>query len=168
MTLRSMSASSTNGRLSISNRVFSCQLGLSGRTASKREGDGATPIGKWPVIDIYYRADRVARPKTLLPINALRPEHGWCDDPMDRNYNRPVILPYPASTESLWRADHAYDLIVVLDYNLARRSMHRGSAIFMHLAHDDQRPTAGCLAFGEKDLRTILRSLKRGDIAQIN
>ena len=101
-------------------------------------------------------------------MNIIRRYDGWCDDPLDRNYNRPVKLPYPASAENLWRADHAYDLVVVLDYNFSRRAMHKGSAIFLHLAHDDKRPTAGCLAFNERDLRQILRQLKPGDWIRIS
>ncbi len=163
MVLRAIRASATNGWLSTPKRSFACQLGLGGCTARKFEGDGATPIGRWPVIEVYYRADRLVRPKTLLPVTILRPGNGWCDDPGDRNYNRPVPLPYRASAEQLWRKDHAYDLIVVLDYNFSRRARNKGSAIFLHLAHDDLRPTAGCLAFSEPDLRQILGLLKPGD-----
>ena len=161
--LRTRSKNATNGRLKIANRSFSCQLGRSGQTAAKREGDGATPMGHWPVVTVYYRADRIARPSTKLPVKIIRRQNGWCDDPLDRNYNRPVTLPYPASAESLWRDDHAYDLVVVLDYNFTKRRMNRGSAIFMHLTHDDLRPTAGCLAFREQDMRMILKQLKPGE-----
>ena len=167
MILRTKSASSTNGQLCIANRSFACQLGRTGRTAQKREGDEATPIGSWPVISVYYRADRLKRPQTSLPINIIQQSSGWCDEPRDRNYNRPVPLPYRVSAEQLWREDHAYDLIVVLDYNFSRRSMHRGSAIFMHLAHDDLRPTAGCLAFNKRDLQQILLLLCPGDTIHI-
>ncbi|MCP4934966.1 MAG: L,D-transpeptidase family protein [bacterium] len=163
MILRTVSARATNGWLRIGNRLFLCQLGRAGRFARKVEGDGTTPIGIWPVVSVYYRADRLKRPKTMLPVKTLRPEHGWCDDPMDRNYNKPVTFPYSASAERLWREDHAYDLIVVLDYNFSHRAMNLGSAIFLHLAHDDQRPTAGCLAFCERDMRMILKYLRPGD-----
>ncbi len=167
MILRSICASATNGLLWIGDRSFSCQLGRTGRLARKYEGDGATPIGAWSAMSVYYRADRVARPKTLLPVKFIQQSDGWCDDPLDRNYNRPVSIPYRASAEQLWRKDHAYDLIVVLDYNFSRRAMNRGSAIFMHLAHDDSRPTAGCLAFNEHDLRQILRLAQAGDVITV-
>ena len=161
--LHTRSKNATNGRLKIANRSFPCQLGRSGQTDLKREGDGATPIGHWPALSIYYRADKIARPRTLLPVKIIHQQDGWCDEPLDRNYNRPVTLPYPASTESLWRNDDAYDLLVVLDYNLTKRCMHRGSAIFMHLSHKDARPTAGCLAFSERNLREILKLLRSGE-----
>ena len=159
--------SAQNGQLAMGGRRFACQIGRTGRTALKREGDGATPIGRWPLLSVLYRADRVMRPKTRLPVHIIRTDDGWCDEPLDRNYNRPVKLPYPASAEKMWRDDRAYDLVVVLDYNFSRRSMNKGSAIFLHLSHNDQRPTAGCLAFGEDDLRQILRLAPLGSIIDI-
>ena len=159
-----LSSSATTGWLTIGNRRFLCRTGSSGVVHRKREGDGATPAGCWSAIGAYYRPDRVARPRTRLPVKRIKREGGWCDDPLDRNYNRPVRLPYPAGTESLWRRDHAYDLFVVLDYNYSKRSLFHGSAIFMHLMHDDHRPTAGCLAFSQSDLRQLLGLLGSGSL----
>jgi len=133
-----------------------CALGRGGRRARKREGDGATPVGVWPIREVLYRADRVMRPMTGLPVSPIRPDDGWCDDPRDRNYNRPVRLPYPARHETLRRSDHLYDLLVVLGYNDVPRSAGRGSAIFMHLATPHFTPTEGCIAFREADLRKLL------------
>jgi L,D-peptidoglycan transpeptidase YkuD (ErfK/YbiS/YcfS/YnhG family) len=140
---------------------FPCAMGRGGRRALKREGDGATPIGVWPMREVFYRADRVARPRTMLPVTPLRPDDGWCDDPRDRNYNRPVRLPYAASHECLWRDDRLYDLIVVLGYNDRPRVRGRGSAIFMHLAAPGFAPTEGCIALREADLRSILAAAAR-------
>src|SRR5437588_379223 len=98
----------------------SCALGRSGITRDKREGDGATPTGSHRLVAVLYRPDRVRRPVTRLPAVPIRSEDGWCDDPADRRYNRPVPLPYAASHERLWRDDHLYDLLVVLDHNLAQ------------------------------------------------
>jgi len=155
------------GRLVTARRRYDCQLGRAGRRLLKKERDGGTPIGGWRALYALYRGDRLARPRTRLPIKTIRPRDGWCDEPQDRNYNRPVQLPYANSAENLWRDDHAYDLIVVLDYNFSRRSLNKGSAIFMHLSHDDQRPTAGCLAFGEHDLRQILQQMKPGSVVKV-
>ena len=135
---------------------WACALGRGGRQALKREGDGATPIGVWPLRRVLYRADRVARPRTSLPVSLIRPHDGWCDDPRDRNYDCPVRLPYPASHERLWRDDHLYDIVVVLGYSDGPRIRGRGSAIFMHLAAPDFTPTAGCIALREADLRKLL------------
>jgi L,D-peptidoglycan transpeptidase YkuD (ErfK/YbiS/YcfS/YnhG family) len=133
-----------------------CALGRAGRRARKGEGDGATPIGVWPMRAVLYRADRVTGPVTGLPVSPIRPDDGWCDAPGDRNYNRPVRLPYPASHERLWRDDHLYDLVIVLGYNDGPRSRGRGSAIFMHLAAPGFAPTEGCIALREADLRKLL------------
>ena len=84
---------------------------------AKREGDSATPVGTWRLRSVLYRADRLERPQTGLEIRPIEPDDGWCDDPEDAFYNRPVRLPYHASAEQLWRPDNAYDLVVPLGYN---------------------------------------------------
>ena len=61
----------------------------------------------------------------LLPLSweGCRGRNG----PADRNYNRPVRLPYPASHEALYRDDALYDLLVVLsveDQERLRQNMH--------------------------------------------
>jgi L,D-peptidoglycan transpeptidase YkuD (ErfK/YbiS/YcfS/YnhG family) len=146
---------------------FPSALGRSGITRRKREGDGATPAGELRMVAVLYRADRLARPATGLPIHAIRPDDGWCDDPSDRAYNRQVRLPYPASHERLWRDDHLYDLVVVLDYNLARPVPGRGSAIFLHLAAPGFAPTAGCIAVTEPAMRCLLARTGPGTVLLI-
>ena len=136
----------SRGTLSASGLVTPCALGRAGLSGRKREGDGATPTGRLRLISVLYRADRTPRPTTRLPAAAISPHSGWCDDPTDRLYNRPVRLPYPARHERLWREDHLYDLTVVLNYNLSPVIGDAGSAVFLHLAAADLRPTAGCIA----------------------
>jgi L,D-peptidoglycan transpeptidase YkuD (ErfK/YbiS/YcfS/YnhG family) len=133
-----------------------CTLGRSGIAGRKREGDGATPQGAWRPVAVYWRADRLVRPATALPARPLKPEDGWCDDPADRRYNRPVRLPYGGHHERLWRADRLYDVIVVLDYNLARPKPGAGSAIFLHIARQGFPPTEGCIAVAPDAMRRLL------------
>ena len=123
-----------------------CALGRSGVTRHKREGDGATPAGRLRFVSCHYRPDRISRPDTRLPTAPISPLDGWCDDPADRSYNRPVRLPYPAGHEDLWRQDRLYDVLVVLDWNLLYPRPGAGSAIFFHLAAPGMTPTAGCVA----------------------
>lgn len=106
---------------------------------------------------VLYRADRLTRPQTSLPTFPLTPKDGWCDDPQDANYNKPVAWPYAASAEHLWREDNIYDLIVVLDYNLGLRKKQAGSAIFWHVSRPDLSPTQGCIATSQKDLLMMLK-----------
>lgn len=133
-------------------------IGRAGLRAAeaKREGDGATPIGAWPLRRVLWRADRLAAPATRLPIAPLEPEDGWCDAPGDPNYNRPVRHPYPASAERLWREDRLYDVLAVLGYNDAPVRPGAGSAIFLHVAGDNYPPTEGCVAVALRDLRRVL------------
>jgi L,D-peptidoglycan transpeptidase YkuD (ErfK/YbiS/YcfS/YnhG family) len=135
-----------------------CALGRGGVRRDKREGDGATPVGSWTMRRLLYRADRLARPETSLPVSVIARQDGWCDAPLDLNYNRPVTLPYPASAESLWREDGVYDLIVPLGYNDADIVSSAGSAIFLHLARPDFSPTEGCVALATADLLGLLRA----------
>jgi len=142
-------------------------LGRRGVTATKREGDGATPIGRFRLRRACYRPDRVPVPQTALPVRALAPDDGWCDAPDDPLYNRPVRLPYPASCESLWRTDGLYDLLVVLGHNDLPVVPGAGSAIFLHVAAPDATPTAGCVALGRDDLRRLIAIARPGDFLDV-
>jgi L,D-peptidoglycan transpeptidase YkuD (ErfK/YbiS/YcfS/YnhG family) len=142
--------------LSMGTIAFPCIIGPAGITHSKFEGDGATPAGRWPMRFVMYRADRVARPVTALPVKKIRPDSGWCDDPASRNYNKPVQLPYAHSHEKLWRKDHVYDIIVVLGHNDSPAVPGKGSAVFMHLSRPDRSATEGCIALRQNHLRQVL------------
>ncbi len=138
-------------------RPLRCALGRAGISADKHERDGATPLGHWRMRALLFRPDRLPRaPLTKLPIRALRPEDGWCDDPADPLYNRPVALPFRARAEALWRADGIYDLIVPLGYNDDPPVPGRGSAIFLHVARPDFSPTEGCVALAREDLLAVV------------
>ena len=161
MKVGALSASSRRGHVQIGTSALPCALGRAGSRAIKREGDGATPIGVWPIRCVYYRADRIRRPVCGIPVHAIRPNDGWCDATGDRNYNRPVRHPYPVSAERLWRDDHVYDIVVVLGHNDRPRKRGCGSAIFMHLARDGYTATEGCVAMREQDLRRVLATVRR-------
>ncbi len=150
------SARSSKGFVRAGQLLFPCALGRNGISTRKREGEGTTPAGRWPLRCVFYRPDRIRRPQTKLSVFTLKPTDGWCDATGDRNYNRPVQLPYPASAETLWRKDHLYDLVIVLGYNDIPRRQGRGSAIFMHLAQQRLAPTEGCIALSQTHLRLIL------------
>jgi len=146
-------------RVQLAHGVRRAALGRGGIRSLKREGDGGTPIGCLPVRRVLYRADRMPRPRVRVPVQAIRAADGWCDDPKDRNYNRPVRLPYGRGTESMMRNDHLYDLVLVLGHNDRPRLRGRGSAIFAHLARPGHTPTEGCIAFSHRDLMAVLAQL---------
>jgi L,D-peptidoglycan transpeptidase YkuD (ErfK/YbiS/YcfS/YnhG family) len=142
-------------------------LGRAGIARNKREGDEHTPAGLMRPVAVLYRPDRIRRPRTLLPASPIGRNDGWCDDPADRNYNRPVHLPFGASHEHLWRADHLYDLVVVLDFNLAHPRPGGGSAIFVHVAAEGFAPTAGCVAVSRRALQALVARMKPDTIIDI-
>lgn len=145
------------GRLRWPGGAARAACGRGGVSATKREGDGASPAGTFPLVRAFYRPDRIAPPlRTGLPLAALQPADGWVDDPADPQYNRLVRLPYPAHHEEMWRGDGLYDLVVVVGYNLDPVVSGRGSAIFLHCASRDFAPTAGCIAISRDVLLGLL------------
>ncbi len=150
-----------------SGRTVRCAIGRSGYSLEKREGDGATPIGIWPVRHLYLRRDRMPQPQTALSILEIGRDDGWCDDPGDPAYNCPVKLPYRGRHEELWREDALYDLIVVLGYNDDPVAAGKGSAIFMHIARPDYGPTEGCVAMKREDLVALVATLEPGSDVEI-
>jgi L,D-peptidoglycan transpeptidase YkuD (ErfK/YbiS/YcfS/YnhG family) len=141
---------------------FDCTLGRAGVTVDKAEGDGKTPVGTYPLRQLIYRADRLALPETGLPVEALTPETGWCEDPSHPDYNKKITLPHPSVHDRMTRDDNLYDLTVVIGYNDDPPQPGRGSAIFMHLARPDFSPTAGCVGLRQEDLLKVLKLCDAG------
>ena len=155
----------STGILEWQGRRYACALGKGGVApeGEKREGDGKTPAGQYPLRGLYYRADKVGLPKTALQATAITREDGWCDAPGEPEYNRIVHLPFAASHEDLWRdKDDLYDLIVPIGYNDDPVVPGKGSAIFFHVARHDYSPTAGCVAVSKQDFLEILATLGPG------
>ena len=144
-----------------------CAIGPAGIARKAAEGDGITPLGVFPLRQIFYRPDRIAKPRVALPLRAIEQQDGWCDAPDDPNYNRLVKLPYPASAENMWRDDHLYDLVAVVGFNDDPVVAGKGSAIFLHLAKPDYLPTAGCVALTKADLLAALEQFQPGDKVRI-
>ncbi|HTV37884.1 MAG TPA: L,D-transpeptidase family protein [Xanthobacteraceae bacterium] len=134
-------------------------LGRSGIRADKREGDGGTPRGHFRPLRLWWRADRLPRPRTLLPVRRICPTDAWCEDPADRRYNRAIKRSASEPGDRLRRTDHLYDIIVEIDHNTRPRVSGRGSAVFIHLTRPAYGPTAGCVALKKRDLRILLQRL---------
>ena len=149
--------------LIVDGHVIDCAIGRGGAcdAADKREGDGRTPIGTWPVRAVLLRPDRGLAPPATVPWRWLRRSDGWSDDPHDPAYNQPVRHPHGFSAERMWRDDGRYDVVIVLGHNDAPPVAGMGSAIFLHIRGD--RPTEGCVAVSPGDMRTVLAELSTGD-----
>lgn len=151
------------GILSWNGRTHRCALGRAGVRLSKREGDGATPIGTFALRRVLYRSDRLDRPQTTLTVDTINPNDGWCDDPQDPMYNLPVTLPYAGHHEKLWRNDELYDLLIILGFNDEPPIRGIGSAIFLHVSRGELMPTEGCIALPLDTLSALLADCAQGD-----
>ncbi len=152
--------------MNVDGTVFACALGRGGITANKREGDGGTPLASMRLLSGYFRRGRFAM-SSPLPLKAISPDLGWCEVPDDRNYNRPVAIPYGASHERMKRDDNLYDAVVVLDWNIRPRRRGRGSAIFFHLARPGFTPTQGCVAVTHAVMARLLPRLSRQTVLKV-
>jgi L,D-peptidoglycan transpeptidase YkuD (ErfK/YbiS/YcfS/YnhG family) len=146
----------TQGWLIAGGKALPVALGRSGIRASKREGDGGTPIGTFHPVRLWWRADRLKRPQTRLPARRIAPDDAWCEDPADRRYNHAFKRSANEPGDRLRREDHLYDLIIEIDHNTRPRVAGLGSAVFIHVARDAFGPTAGCVALRRNDLLKLV------------
>ncbi len=161
----------TMGRLRFGPVDVPCALGRSGIVTDKREGDGGTPIGIFPLRELHYRADRLPPPVSPLETLIIKASDGWCDAPDDENYNRLVMLPYGPSHEKLMRTDGLYDIVIMLGYNDGPIAPGKGSAIFFHLAKETEnilQPTEGCVALRLADMTRVLALITQNTMMDIS
>jgi L,D-peptidoglycan transpeptidase YkuD (ErfK/YbiS/YcfS/YnhG family) len=163
--------------LKVGNKFFSCQIGAEGlkNGQKKVEGDKLTPIGKWYLQSIYYRSDRVLRPKpkkkNVLKINRITKYCGWCDDVKSHFYNKYIKINKSrllnTNYEKLWREDNVYDIVIQISHNTKPTIKNKGSAIFIHCSFEDLRSTAGCVAIKKEDLMYLIRKIENKTYIQI-
>ena len=157
------------GSLEGPNFKAKCALGREGVATQHDmcEGDFKTPLGVFPFRRIYYRSDKIAVVKTILPAHTITQDCGWCDAPLHPLYNQYVTLPFEASREKLWRSDDIYDLIIVIGHNDSPVVAEKGSAVFIHVAREGYSPTAGCIALEEIDLQKFVGLINADDEIEI-
>lgn len=148
------------GYLIYKNSKFRCSLGINGIKNKKKEGDGITPKGIFKLKKIYYRKDKVKNIVTKVKKIKITKDMGWCDDPKSKFYNKLIRLPSKFGHEKLYRKDDIYNLIIVLDYNMNPVSKNKGSAIFIHLAKKNYKPTQGCVGLKQNDLIKLIKMIK--------
>src|SRR5262249_4168180 len=147
------------GRLRWAGGSTTAAIGRGGVRTNKKEGDGGTPAGTYPLVFGFYREDRIKLPPSRLTMRILAPRDAWVDDPRDARYNALVTLPYPARTERMWRSDGIYDILIVIGYNMYPVIAGAGSAIFLHVARPNFSATEGCIAVERAVLMNLIRLL---------
>ena len=146
--------------LQIDEFKFKCCIGKKGSTSNKKEGDKKSPKGTFQIENLYFREDRIKKPLTLLKCIKIKKDMGWCDDPLNKSYNKLIAIKKNIKYEKLYRKDHKYDLMIPIKYNYFRPIKYKGSCIFVHLTND-YRATAGCIAIKKKDFFIMLKLINR-------
>ena len=153
--------------LQIDDFLFKCSIGKNGITKKKKEGDKKTPKGIFNIGNLYFRKDRLKKPKTSLKCIEINKKMGWCDDPNNINYNKVIKLNKKIKAEKLYRKDKIYDIIIVINYNTRRIIKNKGSAIFIHVTNN-YRPTRGCIALSLNDIEILLKIIKKNSKIKIS
>ncbi len=140
---------------------FRCCIGKKGSTIDKKEGDKKTPKGTYEIENLYFRKDRIKRPKTSLKCVEIKGNMGWCDDVRSpKKYNKLIKIDKKLKHEKLRRNDSKYDLLIPIKYNFKKPKIRRGSCIFIHLTKN-YNPTAGCIALKKKDFLIMLKLINK-------
>ena len=156
------------GSLEYKNFKSPCALGKAGIGKKRIEGDNITPKGNFRIVKVYYRKDRIKKINTKFKLIKIKKNMGWCSDPNSKNYNQQIKLPTRFKHEKLYRKDSLYDIILFINYNINPIEKNKGSAIFIHIAKKNYKPTAGCIALKKNDLIKLLGLIKKNTKIYIN
>tara|TARA_B100000965_G_scaffold127833_1_gene106388 strand:- start:2302 stop:2793 length:492 start_codon:yes stop_codon:yes gene_type:complete len=156
-----------NKNFFLDNYKVKCAIGKRGIGLKKKEGDFITPRGKFKILYILYRKDRIGNLKSKINRFPIKKSMGWCDDPRSKYYNKLIKIPFKYNSEKLYRSDNSYDIILVLNFNIKPTRKGKGSAIFIHVANKKYKPTAGCVALKKKDLKNVIRKITKKTIVEV-
>jgi L,D-peptidoglycan transpeptidase YkuD (ErfK/YbiS/YcfS/YnhG family) len=149
--------------------TWQAETGRGHLLATRREGDGATPVGVFPVGSTVY--GNYPEPGGLNDrYHRLVCGDWWDEDKYSSRYNRFVHVPcgttpaFAASSEALWTDYSVYAYLAVIDFNVdptVAGADAPGSGIFLHVWENG--PTHGCVALPLPDLVKVLRWLNPAD-----
>lgn len=126
----------------------------------KREGDGRSPAGVFPLGDAFGFAAADSMPWIRLPYVPLTATSECVDDTTSVHYNtvvdRNAVSPIDWSSAEQMREIEVYRLGVIVDYNAAPRLRARGSCIFLHIWSGPGSTTSGCTALDEAELAGLM------------
>ena len=147
--------------LKIDDFHFQCSIGKNGISKKKKEGDKKTPKGFFKIENLYFRKDRLKKPKTRLKCIEIHKNMGWCDDiKHPKKYNKLIKINKKIKHERLKRKDHKYDLLIPIKYNFNNPVIGLGSCIFIHVTKN-YKPTAGCITLKKKDFLIMLKLINK-------
>jgi L,D-peptidoglycan transpeptidase YkuD (ErfK/YbiS/YcfS/YnhG family) len=143
---------------------WTANLGRSGLSRRKREGDGSTPTGTYRLGPAMYGI--APDPGVKFTYHRLVCGDWWDEDPSSPAYNRFQHVAcgtqpaFGGQSEALWRISPQYRYFAVIEYNAHPVVPGRGSAIFLHVS--TAHGTAGCVSLPENRLLRLLRWLRPG------
>ena len=131
------------------------------RPGEKREGDGRTPAGLFPLEFAFGYAPSIT---TKMPYRHATDDDLWVDDVSSTDYNLWVKREQTSATsfEGMKLGDHRYRYGLATGYNRHPVVAGLGSAIFIHVWLEEGISTSGCVALAEADLVAILGRLDPG------
>ena len=144
-----------NGVLQLVFPAFAGSIGKMGYAAinNKREGDGKSPSGIFPLGIVFGYDPSVV---TKMPYRQATDDDFWVDDANSEDYNKWVRgNPNATSWEKMRRNDDQYKYGVVIEYNMSPIVKGKGSAIFLHVWKEGG-PTLGCVSMPEEMVLKIL------------
>ena len=153
--------------LKVGDFLFDCCVGKGGVSYKKIEGDKKTPKGLYNIGELYFRKDKIKKFLTKLKCKEIKKNMGWCDDVLNKKYNKMIKIKKNIKHEKLFRADNKYDLLIPIKYNFKKPKKGRGSCIFIHLTQN-YKPTNGCIALKKKDFLIMLKLIDKRTKISIN
>ena len=146
--------------LQVDDFTFKCSIGSLGKTKKKREGDKKTPIGIFELDKLFIREDRIKKISSKSEIINIKKNMGWCDDVLNKKYNKMIKIKKNIKHEKLYRGDNKYDLLIPIKYNFKKTKKGLGSCIFIHLTQN-YKPTNGCIALKKKDFLILCKLINK-------
>ncbi|MBA3364294.1 MAG: L,D-transpeptidase family protein [Actinobacteria bacterium] len=140
---------------------YGARVGRNGIRKNRREGDGTTPIGTFPIGRTMYGNE--PDPGVRFTYVRLRCGDWWVEDSSSTAYNtfqrvgcgrRPN---FRTTTPDMSKESRAFPYLAVVDFNMRPTVPGRGSGIFLHAQTGG--PTNGCISLRRADLVRVLRWL---------
>jgi D-alanyl-D-alanine dipeptidase len=126
----------------------------------KREGDGRSPAGVFPLERAFGFAPAASMRWIRLPYLSLTATIECVDDSSSEHYNG--VVDRRAVRRVDWRSSErmreigGYRLGVTVGYNTAPPVKARGSCIFLHVWSGPRSTTAGCTALDAAELKRLV------------
>jgi len=148
---------------------YTARVGWNGLRVNRREGDGTTPIGTFPITPRMY--GNAPNPGVSFRYTRLRCGDWWVEDPRSRAYNTfqrvgcGVKPPFKVTTPDMSKSPHAYAYLAVIGFNMSPAVPGRGSGIFLHVQVHNS--TNGCVSLPRPQLLRVLRWLRPSPAPQV-